>query len=139
MDLGKFQKVAEVSLDLDEESAYNPHIASTLLTPERELLKVYVRNGQKVGAGQVLAELDKSEWQLALQTAENDLALTREEYIKEVIDYGGDLSQANAGIDPVLHERIRVRKGLKGVELKVQQAQMQLDWATAPQCFNNPR
>jgi RND family efflux transporter MFP subunit len=94
------------------------------------LKKIHVSNGQQVAAGQILAELDKTEWQLALQSAQNELLLAREEYIKEVIDYGGNPMAADVGIDPQLHERIRVRKGVKGAEIRVAQAQFQLDAAT---------
>lgn len=90
--------------------------------------KILVQNGQFVQAGQVIAVLDDREAQLNLQKAKNQRAVAYEEYIKEVLDFGGNLQAEHGGISPELNERILARKGVRSAELQIKEAELQLQY-----------
>lgn len=92
--------------------------------------QVLARNGQFVQAGQTIAVLDDREAQLNLQKAKNQRAVAYEEYIKEVIDFGGNLEKPDAGIKPELNERILIRKGVRAAELQIKEAELQLEYSS---------
>lgn len=94
------------------------------------LKQVFVQNGQFVQAGQIIATLDDRETQLNLRKAQNQKAVAYEEYIKEVIDFGGNPEEPNGGIKPELNERILVRKGVRAAELQIKEAELQLTYLT---------
>jgi len=90
------------------------------------LANVLVRNGQAVTKNALLAQLADDEWQLTLRSAEARRAKAYEDYIKELVDYGGDPRAPHGGIDSLLHERIRTRTGLRAAEIEVAQAKLTL-------------
>jgi len=92
--------------------------------------QVLVQNGQFVQAGQVIAILDDREAQLALQKAKNQKFVAYEEYIKELIDFGGNPALPNGGIAQELNERILIRKGVQAAELQIKEAELQLQFLT---------
>lgn len=98
------------------------------------LAKVLVHEGQRVRPGALLAQLADEEWALALRSAEARRAKAYEDYIKELVDYGGDPRAPHGGIDSTLHERIRTRTGLRTAEIEVAQAKLALRnaWLHAP-------
>ncbi|WP_038032780.1 efflux RND transporter periplasmic adaptor subunit [Thermonema rossianum] len=88
--------------------------------------KIWVHNGRQVSRGALLAQLADDEWQLAVSSAEARRAKAYEDYIKELVDYGGDPRAPHGGIDSTLHERIRTRTGLRAAEIEVAQARLTL-------------
>ncbi|MCM8819849.1 MAG: efflux RND transporter periplasmic adaptor subunit, partial [Candidatus Omnitrophica bacterium] len=92
--------------------------------------QVLVQNGQFVQTGQAIALLDDREAQLALQKAKNQKAVAYEEYIKELIDFGGNPALPEGGIAPKLNERILIRKGVQAAELQIKEAELQLQFLT---------
>ncbi len=87
---------------------------------------VRTQNGQRVEAGEVLAELDPTDWELALRQAHNQKAIAREAYIKEVTEFGGNHLQPNGGITPELDERIKARTNFHTADLAIELAQINL-------------
>lgn len=92
--------------------------------------QVLVQNGQFVQIGQKIAILDEREVQLALQKAKNQKAVAYEEYIKELIDFGGNPDLPNGGIAQELNERILIRKGVQAAELQIKEAELQMQFLT---------
>lgn len=92
--------------------------------------QVLVQNGQFVQAGQKIALLDDREAQLALQKAKNRKAVAYEEYIKELIDFGGNPALPDGGISKELNERILIRKGVQEAELQIKEAELQIQFLT---------
>ncbi len=89
------------------------------------LAQVPARN-QAVAAGQVLAELDPTDHQLALRRAQDQLALALDAYIRAVTEYGGDHKKPDGGISPEINERLRARAGLRTAETEVELAKVAL-------------
>lgn len=94
-----------------------------------QLQKIYVQNGQSVFAGQLLAQLEQIEKELAVQKARNHLAVKKEAYIQEFASFGGDIKKPEA-FNPELHERIKVRSGLREAELLLKEAELNLSYCT---------
>ena len=92
--------------------------------------QVFVQNGQFVQVGQKIAVLDEREAQIALQKAKNQKAVAYEEYIKELIDFGGNPALPNGGIVQELNERILIRKGVQAAELQIKEAELQMQFLT---------
>jgi len=97
--------------------------------------QVLVQNGQFVQAGQTIAVLDDRDAQISLQKAKNQRAVAYEEYIKEIIDFGGNPEIPNGGIKPELNERILIRKGVRAAELQIKEAEQQLEYLTLKSPF----
>lgn len=98
--------------------------------------QVFVQNGQFVQKGQKIAVLDEQEAQLALQKAKNQKAVAYEEYIKELIDFGGNPDLPNGGIAQELNERILIRKGVQAAELQIKEAELQMQFLTLTAPFS---
>lgn len=98
--------------------------------------QVLVQNGQFVQAGQKIAVLDEREAQIALQKAKNQKAVAYEEYIKELIDFGGNPTLPNGGIAQELNERILIRKGVQAAELQIKEAELQMQFLTLTAPFS---
>lgn len=98
--------------------------------------QVLVQNGQFVQAGQKIAVLDEREAQIALQKAKNQKAVAYEEYIKELIDFGGNPTLTNGGIAQELNERILIRKGVQAAELQIKEAELQMQFLTLAAPFS---
>jgi RND family efflux transporter MFP subunit len=96
----------------------------------------FVQNGQFVQTGQKIAVLDEREAQLALQKAKNQKAVAYEEYIKELIDFGGNPALPNGGIAQEINERILIRKGVQAAELQIKEAELQMQFLTLTAPFS---
>lgn len=90
--------------------------------------KIYLQNGQSVRPGETIAELDNVEQLLNLRKAENQYAIAREAYIRELVEFGGNHLKPDVGIDPELHERIKHRSGLHTATLEIEQAKLNLEF-----------
>ncbi|MDX1904659.1 MAG: efflux RND transporter periplasmic adaptor subunit [Thermonemataceae bacterium] len=133
------EEILEVETKKVQKKAFNYIIQSNAKVEAKEqavlqfrsqgyIEKVLVQNGELVTAGQVIAILDSREAQLALEKAKNQRAVAYEEYIKEVLDYGGDLALENMGLKAELNERILARKGVRAAELAIKEASLQLSY-----------
>lgn len=133
------EEVLEVATVSAQRKAFTYTIQSNAKTEAQEqatlqfrvsgyISKVFVQNGQFVQAGQIVAILDDTEAKLALQKAKNQRVVAYEEYIKEVLDFGGNLQAEHGGISPELNERILARKGVRSAELQIKEAEIQLQY-----------
>lgn len=89
------------------------------------LQKLYVRNGQFVRKGQLIASLDKNELTLALKKAQAATALKEEGYNVLLVDFGGKFGQPES-VEPYQNERLLIRSGLREAQLQRQEAALAL-------------
>ncbi len=93
------------------------------------ITKLYVRNGQNIGTGQLLAELDKTELQLALAKAQNQVAARTADYQDKLLQQRIDLKDENE-ISKELRQSFRIGSGLADAEIALKEAQLKLEQAT---------
>lgn len=85
------------------ESAY---IASNL---NAKIKEIYVKEGERVAAGQVLALLDDGELQKEIELAENTYRITREEYKEQALAAQSGYAQAQEEFDAASEDLRKVR------------------------------
>ncbi|NJL15766.1 MAG: efflux RND transporter periplasmic adaptor subunit [Microscillaceae bacterium] len=91
--------------------------------------KLYIRNGQQVRAGQILAELDRAELVLALEKARNQVAARKADYQDRLIRQRIDI-QKEEELSPELRQGFRISSGLADAEIALREAELNLSYAT---------
>lgn len=89
------------------------------------LKKIQVQNGQVVKANQIIAELEKINYEIELQKAENKLAAKKAEYQDMLINHRIDFKEEEE-IDSQVRENFRVKSGLAETELEKKEAEIKL-------------
>ncbi|MDX2303370.1 MAG: efflux RND transporter periplasmic adaptor subunit [Microscillaceae bacterium] len=93
------------------------------------LEKIYVSTGQKVVPGQLIAQLDKTALDIALQKAIQQVNARKVAYQDLLIQHKMNLKDETE-IDPKLREYFRTDSGLAEAELLLKEAQLALSYAT---------
>lgn len=86
--------------------------------------KVYVHGGQLVESGQLLAEINNSDQQLALERAHNRLAVAKVEMQDFLLGYSSTTDTTN--ISPQVMYTARTRSGYNEALLSLREAELQL-------------
>ncbi|RKQ49797.1 RND family efflux transporter MFP subunit [Roseivirga pacifica] len=84
------------------------------------LQELNIKNGQRVTAGQVLAQLENSKEVLALERAKASYASSKVNYDNDSISFGSSLTQ-------VIRDNLRAKNGLVNAEIAIKEAQLNLD------------
>lgn len=91
--------------------------------------KLYVSNGQTVGAGQTLAELDRTELALALEKARNQVAARKADYQDRLLRQRIDI-QKEEELSPELRQSFRISSGLADAEIALKEAELNLGYTS---------
>ena len=87
---------------------------------------IYVSNGQSVSAGQLLAALDNSTQQMAVEQAQVQLKEARLELNKLLIEYGGE-DNDSASVKPRIWEAVKTKSGYYRAQANLSSARLVLD------------
>ena len=88
--------------------------------------RIAVSNGQSVKAGQLLAALDNSTQQMAVEQAQVQLKEARLELNKLLIEYGGEDSDSTS-VKPRIWESVKTKSGFYRAMANLRSARLQLD------------
>ena len=86
---------------------------------------IYVSNGQSVSAGALLAQLDNSAQQVAVEQAQVQLKEARLELNKLLIEYGGE-DQDSSSVRPRIWEAVKTKSGYYRAVANLHSARLQV-------------